>query len=138
MDETEKRLRIEHNIVWLPKPNESQLVLSSQLPPLELVTTAFAIAFAGDCLLMANLTSRGWDLPGGHVEPGESLEEAVRREVFEETKATMGPLYLLGYQRLRLLGKKPASYRSPYPDAYQAFYWARVAALSDSLPTAFV
>ncbi len=26
-----------------------------------------------------------WSLPGGRVEPGESLTEAVRREVFEET-----------------------------------------------------
>lgn len=26
-----------------------------------------------------------WSLPGGRVEPGESLEEAVRREMAEET-----------------------------------------------------
>ena len=26
-----------------------------------------------------------WVLPGGHIEPNESLEDSVRREVFEET-----------------------------------------------------
>ncbi|HEX2774057.1 MAG TPA: NUDIX domain-containing protein [Micromonosporaceae bacterium] len=26
-----------------------------------------------------------WDIVGGHVEPGESIEDALRREVYEET-----------------------------------------------------
>lgn len=136
MDEAKKILRVEHNLAWVPEPNESQLVLSSYLPPLELVTTAFALAFAEDRLLMTNLTRRGWEVPGGHVEPGEHPEETVRREVFEETLTTLGSLHLLGYQHLRLSGPKPASYRYPYPDSYQAFYWAPIATLSDFLPTA--
>ena len=28
---------------------------------------------------------RSWVLPGGHIEPSESLEDGVIREVFEET-----------------------------------------------------
>jgi 8-oxo-dGTP pyrophosphatase MutT (NUDIX family) len=136
MSEPEKILRIEQNIVWLPKPNESQIVLSALLPARKLVTTALALAFAGNHLLMTNLTSRGWDIPGGHVESGERPDETVRREVYEETGATLESLHLLGYQRLRLLGPKPGSYRYPYPDSYQAFYWAQVASLDDFLPTA--
>ncbi len=30
-----------------------------------------------------------WDIVGGHVEPGESFGEALRREVFEETGWTV-------------------------------------------------
>jgi ADP-ribose pyrophosphatase YjhB (NUDIX family) len=69
------------------------------------------------------------------MEPGERPEETVRRAVFEETLTTLGPLHLLGYEHLRLSGPKPASYRYPHPDSYQAFYWAQVATLSDFLPT---
>lgn len=136
MPEAEKILRIENNIAWLPKPNECQTVLSSQLPPQELVSTALAVAFAGERLLMTHLISRGWDIPGGHIEPGESPAEAVRREVYEETGATLGQLYLLGYQHLRLLCPRPANYSYPYPDCYQAFYWAQIASFDDFLPTA--
>ena len=85
---------------------------------------------------MTNLRSRGWDIPGGHVEPGERPEETVCREVREEAGATLESLHLLGYQRLRLLGPQPAGYRYPYPDCYQVFYWAQVASLENFLPTA--
>lgn len=136
MDEAKKIVRIEHNLAWAPFPNESQLVLSSRLPPLELVTTAFVFTFAGDRLLMTNLTHRGWEIPGGHIESGERPEEAVRREVYEEALAMLGSLDLLGYRHLRLSDPQPASYRYPSPDSYQAFYWAPLATLLDFLPTA--
>lgn len=35
-----------------------------------------------------------WSLPGGLVEPGEKLEEAVRREILEETGLRIEPVRL--------------------------------------------
>ncbi|HBU39028.1 MAG TPA: NUDIX hydrolase [Acidimicrobiaceae bacterium] len=54
------------------------------------------IALWGDKLLLirrANPPGQGyWSIPGGHVEPGETWQEAVEREVLEETglRATCG------------------------------------------------
>ncbi len=136
MSEIERILQVERDIEWLPRPNEGVIALSSQLPPLELIATAFALAFMDGRLLMTHLRHRGWDIPGGHVEPGETPEQTVRREVYEETAARLGPLHVLGYQRLRLLGPRPASSRYPYPDCYQVFYRAHIVSLDDFQPTA--
>ena len=47
---------------------------------------------AGAVLLVRNGWSDGWVIPGGKVEEGESLGEAVRREVREETGVSIrGP-----------------------------------------------
>lgn len=131
MDKSENILQIEHDIPWLPRPNEGLMVLSDRLPPRELSATALVLAFSGDRLLQTQLVKRGWDLVGGHIEPGESPEEAVRREAYEEAGVKLGPLHLLGYQRLRLLGPRLETYRYPYPENYQIFYCAQITALDD-------
>ncbi len=36
-------------------------------------------------VLLIKHPQRGWEFPGGMVEPGETLQEALKREIFEET-----------------------------------------------------
>ncbi len=40
---------------------------------------------AGELLLMQRSDNGYWGLPGGYVEPGESVASAAAREVYEET-----------------------------------------------------
>ncbi len=135
MQKDERILQIEQNLSWLPQPNEGRIVLSSQLPPGEMIATALVLAFDRERLLQTHLAARGWDIVGGHIEPGESPEEAARREAYEEAGARLKELHVLGYQRLRLLGPRPASYGYSYPDSYQVFYWAQIEALDEFIPT---
>jgi 8-oxo-dGTP pyrophosphatase MutT (NUDIX family) len=58
------------------------------------------VARGGEVLLIALQDGRRWQLPKGHLEPGESAEEAAVREVREETGvagAVVAPLPPIEY-----------------------------------------
>lgn len=38
---------------------------------------------------------KGWDGPGGHVEQGESIFDALKREIFEETRLSLEKAFLV-------------------------------------------
>ncbi len=67
-----------------------------------LVVTAAAMAEEGAALLLTRRAARmsthpgQWALPGGRVDPGETAEEAARREVEEELGLTLQPDQRLG------------------------------------------
>ena len=50
-----------------------------------MVTAAAVVLNERDELLLVRSPRRGWEMPGGQVEQGESAKKAVVREVFEET-----------------------------------------------------
>jgi len=133
-----KIIQSEQNIEFLPQPNEAHIVLDDQLPPLDLISTALGLFFDGDRLLMTRLRSRGWDIPGGHVEPGETPEQTVRREVYEETGAHLGAIMCFSHQKLIVHAPKPLGYTYPHPVSYQMFYTGSIAALDPFVETAEV
>lgn len=62
------------------------------------VTVAAIAERDGRFLLVEEHTNRGqrFNQPAGHLDPGESLIDAVRRETLEETACTFEPTGLLG------------------------------------------
>ncbi|MEU5867300.1 NUDIX hydrolase [Nonomuraea sp. NPDC047529] len=103
-------------VPWIPVDHRLDVILSSALPPAGSTTSAFA--FVSDSIGRTLLTcvdrvGRGWDIPGGHLEAGESATEAVVRELQEETGLLLelSALSVFAWQRVELLAPAPAGYR---------------------------
>lgn len=77
------------------------------------VTVAAVIEREGRFLLVEEQTSNGlqFNQPAGHLEENESLIEAVRREVFEETAWQFEPEYLVSIQLWRKRSRAPTFLR---------------------------
>ncbi|MBC3841683.1 NUDIX hydrolase [Streptacidiphilus sp. 4-A2] len=117
-------------VPWIRPPHRMDLLLTSGLPEEYEVTTAFVIALDSlDRMLLTrvDLPGRGWGIPGGHVDPGESPVRAAARELSEETGLSVPAerLSLFGGQRITLLEAPPADYRYPARD-FMAFYTVRL------------
>jgi 8-oxo-dGTP pyrophosphatase MutT (NUDIX family) len=65
---------------------------------------------------------KGWVLPGGYPEPGESLDDALIREIAEEACATVLEYQYIGSIRTYEL---PPIAEGNLPLFYQARYWVR-------------
>jgi 8-oxo-dGTP pyrophosphatase MutT (NUDIX family) len=58
--------------------------------------SAFVQDEKGRVLLTRRADNGRWCLPGGHIDPGESVAEATAREVLEETGLVIQPGRLIG------------------------------------------
>lgn len=97
------------------------------------VTVAAVIERAGRFLLVEERTPEGLRLnqPAGHLDPGESLLQAVVREVLEETACPFTPTALLGIYMSRFVrGERPG--RAAEDVTYLRF--AYCGTVGDALP----
>lgn len=58
--------------------------MNVDIPPKHIVAVSGLVRDAGGRVLMVRSPKRGWEMPGGQVEEGEGLPQALEREIREE------------------------------------------------------
>jgi len=120
-----------HRSSSLATDHRVELFRSTELPPAELTGSAFVLLFdRDDRLLLTHVDKpgRGWDVPGGHLDPGEDAIAAATRELVEETGMDLPAtaLTLAGWFRVTLETAPPPGYRYPSPISYMVGFTGRV------------
>ncbi|UNK19075.1 NUDIX domain-containing protein [Paenibacillus sp. N3/727] len=102
---------------------------SDDLPPLHLITSVHGFCYLDSRLLLVDLRDRGWDFPGGHIEPREMPESCFKREALEEGYVE-GDCKLLGHISVDHSECPNWTENSRYPKiGYQVFYRMDIAQL---------
>ena len=99
---------------WFPKK-----VLSNN----EVITSVHSYCFDQNKVLLVQVKDRGFNIPGGHLESGETPEEALHREVYEEAYVKGNNIEYLGAIEVNHTNNRNFNPNGPYPlIGYQLFY----------------
>lgn len=105
-----------------------KFIVSKEKPDSNLCTAAFCVTSYRGALLLIQNRKRGWEIPGGHIDEGEEIEQALIREVMEETGAVIENPQMFGYKIV--LPASPIPHRDkkgafyPFPFSYVPYYHA--------------
>ena len=114
---------------WGQQPVRLTARRGSVLPSDAPITSVHIVAFMGDRVLVVRDRRGIYGFPGGRLEKGESLDEALTREVYEEARAHIHPGYTL-FAALQILCTARLPGRNyPYDYSYMGLYVGRLKGL---------
>ena len=114
---------------WGQQPVRLTAWLRETLPEDAPVTSVHILALYGSRLLVVRDRKGIYGFPGGRLDPGESREQAMDREVYEEANAYVEPGYLL-YAVIKIEYTQRVPGRAyPHEYSYLAMYAGKIRAL---------
>jgi len=114
---------------WGQQPVRLTAWLRDTLPEDAPVTSVHIVALYGSQLLVVRDRRGVYGFPGGRLDPGESREQAMDREVYEEANAYVEPGYrLYAVIKIEYVLRQPGRVY-PHEYSYLAMYAGRVKAL---------
>jgi 8-oxo-dGTP pyrophosphatase MutT (NUDIX family) len=105
--------------------------LSDASVPAGYVTSARSVVLRGDEVLTVRNAYEWHVLPGGRLLPGETPEQALHREVWEEAGLQVAAPTQLGFMHLHHVSPEPPGYAYPYPDFLWLVYVAEAVTTPD-------
>ena len=116
------------NLYWVAGgENTVEIFLSDEMPDASLCTAVHTFVFKDNKFLQTETREgerwfRQLDVPGGHIDEGETPEEAGIRETLEETGVRIKNTRLVAYIKITSHGEKPEILKYPFPTSYILFY----------------
>jgi hypothetical protein len=98
----------DEEVVWPSARLRDRIYVDGFDYPPELLTSARAVVFKGSRVVVVDEIHGEHHIePGGGIEPGETVEAAVRREIAEESGWTVGALKPLRFHYFEPLTRDP-------------------------------
>ncbi len=114
---------------WGAQPVRLTAFRCAELPDDAPTTSVHIVAFHGGRVLVVCDRKGIFGFPGGRLEAGETRDEALAREVYEEACAYMQPNYtLFAAMKIQCTAQLPGRHY-PHPHTYMAMYAGAVRAL---------
>lgn len=112
------------NVSWLIPPSFLELYETNSIPNLPVSSVfCFIVNDQNEILFIKNIKpNRSWEIPGGHVESGETPVEALHRECLEEAMVLIEEPKLFAIHQVTNLEPNSAY----PPKSCQGFYVARL------------